>query len=938
MLGTDGYNMKNRLSTLSFLFLILSGIQGIAQPYFQRFDSVDVKIGSSYITNPWAGGLNFVQTSKVDLNNDGTKDLVVFDRTGDKLRTFVNRGTPGMVDYKYDASYEMHFPELHSWVLMEDYNMDGKEDIFTYSKASGGIDIYKNISSMGGGLQFQLVSLQQKSIYNPTRANTTAAAIPDGGVSNSWDGVSGGAAFISRPISVTNINTSYWKITDVTVTILHPNVSDLIVYLVNPCGDKIRLIRNAGGSGDNFTATNFNPYASNVIGSTGYNTAPFTGTFAPEAGAGAWSGFLASSCNPNGVWKINVGDQTGGNTGVVQECSITFYSPNYTPFTSLSPVNLYVSSVDIPALSDIDNDGDLDIVTFASTGTYMEYHENLSMDLYGHADSLCYFVRNRCWGYASEDAMSNDYTLHDVCGVNVGNPGIIPDSTTTAQEEQAREERHSGSCQLCIDLDGDGDKEFIVGDVSFANLTMLTNGGTPKAANMVAVDVAFPSNNTSTVAVDMTLFPCAYYVDVNNDSLKDLIVSPNAPNASENFNSEHYYKNTGTNESPVFQFQQGNLLQDNMIEVGEGAYPVLFDYDNDGLLDLFVGNYGYYNVAGFEHKLAQFKNIGTPSTPKFELITRDYNNYSTIGITNIAPAFGDLDGDGDKDMIIGAYDGRLHYFQNIAPAGATANFVLTAANLKNSNNRVIDVGDFAAPQIYDIDGDGMNDVVIGSKNGKLAYFHHTGSPTSTVPALDSMTYFFGHVKVNQPGYSTGWCHPYIFKQSGQTTIIAGTQLGYLRVYNHIDGNLTGTFALVDSTLMGAREGDRTTPTGADLNNDGFIDLIVGNYSGGLSFFKGTATVSTSDDLGELPSWNMDAYPNPANATVTIRINTDKNSAYKIELYNVMGQLIFSEKTTNRNITLATEQLKQGMYVCKVSELDAAGNVKSGLVKRIIIQH
>src|SRR6218665_3813611 len=380
--------MKNAFFTLQLLFLSFLSIHITAQPYFQRFDSIEVKIGSGYIKNPWAGGLNFVQTSEIDLNLDGIKDLVTFDRTGDKLRTFINHGTANTVDYKYEPSYESRFPEMHSWALMQDYNSDGKEDIFTYSKASGGIDIYKNISTIAGGLQFELVSLQQKSIYNPSRYSTTVSTIPDGGVNNTWDGFSGAAgSFVSKPINVTNANPAYFKITDITMDILHPNVSDLIVYLVNPCGDRIRLIRNAGGSGDNFTRTNFSPYANNVIGSAGNNTAPFTATYAPEAGTAAWAAFLACG-NPNGVWMLNIGDQTTGNTGAIQSWSLTFYSPNYTPFTLYSPANLYVSSVDIPALSDIDNDGDLDIVTFASTGTYMEYHENLSMDLYGNTDSL----------------------------------------------------------------------------------------------------------------------------------------------------------------------------------------------------------------------------------------------------------------------------------------------------------------------------------------------------------------------------------------------------------------------------------------------------------------------------------------------------------------------------------------------------------------------
>ncbi|MBL7884595.1 MAG: T9SS type A sorting domain-containing protein [Bacteroidia bacterium] len=731
-----------------------------AQPYFQWHDSIPVKINGNSLTNPWAGGINFAQVSTIDMDLDGIKDLFIFDRTGNKIRTYINNGTANTVDYKYNPNYEALFPKLHDWALLLDFDGDGKEDIFSYSDLGGGFDVYKNVSSSGSGLQFQRIVTQQKSIYNP----------------------------------------------------------------------------------------------------------------------------------PSG-----------------------------------SLINLYVSSVDIPAFSDIDNDGDIDVITFAITGTYLEYHKNMSKELYGTADSLKFQIANRCWGYAAENSLSNDFTLYDTCFGNISNPEFpVYDS------EQRSSERHSGSCELCIDLDNDGDKEFIVGDVSFNNLTVLTNGGTSTNASFINDDVAFPFNYGGSAAVDLTLFPCAYYEDLDNDGKKDIIVSPNAPNASENYNSMLFYKNVGTNAVPLFQFQQSNLLQDNMIEVGEGAYPVLFDYDNDGLKDLFIGNYGYYNTLGFEKKIALFKNIGTPTMPEYELVTRDYNNYSVLGITNMIPAFGDLDGDGDADMLIGSNDGRIHYFQNIAAIGATANFVLSQANFKNSSNRIIDVGDVAAPQIVDVDNDGKNDIIIGARNGKLAYYKR--SSTTGMPIVDSVTHFWGNVKVNQPFYSTGYSHPFFFKDNGVSKLLVGAESGYLRLYDHIDGNLNGPFTLVDSMYLNIWQGTRTAPNGADINNDGFLDLMVGNYQGGVAFYKGVSNIITVNEIHIL-NWNFNIYPNPATESFTIEMSNDLNNNYTIELFNVVGQKVNETFTSHKITTIKTEHLSQGIYFCKITNVVD----KNSIVKKIILK-
>ena len=108
---------------------------------------------------------------------------------------------------------------------------------------------------------------------------------------------------------------------------------------------------------------------------------------------------------------------------------------------------------------------------------------------------------------------------------------------------------------------------------------------------------------------------------------------------------------------------------------GTASKPVMFDYNNDGLADMFVGGLGYYDrgTNTYIPAIAQYENIGTPGNPAFELVTEDYEGLSGIGLpTGIVPTFGDLDGDGDSDMLIGDSDGNIHYFQNIAPLGQDA--------------------------------------------------------------------------------------------------------------------------------------------------------------------------------------------------------------------------------------------------------------------------
>ena len=216
-------------------------------------------------------------------------------------------------------------------------------------------------------------------------------------------------------------------------------------------------------------------------------------------------------------------------------------------------------------LGDVDEDGDIDVLTFHIGGQYVQYHKNQSMELYGHADSLIFELKNECWGKFREDVSTNSLFLNDntvPCDVgNVPNPEIGK-PTESLEENKA----HSGSTILALDIDNSGVKDLVIGDVAFTNLNLLINSGSTVNANspMVSVDPSFPSNS---IPANIQLFPAAFFVDVDLDDIKDLIVAPNAKNISENETSVVKYKNTGTNENSNFVFETKSFLQEDMIKL-----------------------------------------------------------------------------------------------------------------------------------------------------------------------------------------------------------------------------------------------------------------------------------------------------------------------------------------------------------------------------------
>ena len=166
--------MKHFLLTVLFFMALAS--PALCQATFRSPFSV--------FRSPWLGGLNACQFGRMDLDGDGQKVLLVFDRHGNRLLCFLNKGGVQEIDYQYTNAYDGVFPDFKDWVVFADYDGDGKEDIFTYSQGWAGMKVYRNVST-AEQLDFELVvepyltSYQGGGAVNLLATNADYPAIAD---------------------------------------------------------------------------------------------------------------------------------------------------------------------------------------------------------------------------------------------------------------------------------------------------------------------------------------------------------------------------------------------------------------------------------------------------------------------------------------------------------------------------------------------------------------------------------------------------------------------------------------------------------------------------------------------------------------------------------------------------------------------------------------
>jgi len=604
-------------------------------------------------------------------------------------------------------------------------------------------------------------------------------------------------------------------------------------------------------------------------------------------------------CSTSAGIKVYKNTSSGSTLNFTLEKSLLY--TNYGGVNGIS--NLYASSVGVPGIADVDNDGDLDILTFMPNGTFIEWHKNMSKELYNSCDSLVFEIGDACWGKISESQ----------CKVTMNQ--CLPSLGQIVKGGESKE-YHAGACLTCFDSDGDLDQDLLMGDIECKTIQYAHNTGTGTNALFSDTTSLYPNfpikNNTPSVRINN--FPCTYIIDVDGDNVKDLVATPNAF-GSENYKSVWYYKNTSVTNTVNFVFVKNNLIQDEMIEVGQNAFPISIDYNSDGKKDLLIGNFGYYNNNALNARLTLYENIGTTSVPVYSLITRDYANLSTQNLNNVMPTVGDIDGDGDIDLCIGVASGQIHWIENTAGPGNVCNFSI----FKNNPFNFTTASAVAAPQLFDLDGDGLLDLLIGGKNGRIAFYKNIGS--TTIPSFSLVTNFLGGIDVKGNPFLfglDGYAVPYFYHAGAAVKCLVGSISGNIWHFD-VPANPLNAFTMISNAEGGLNEGAQSTVLFEDLNADGKRDLIVGNGSGGLTFFSSNSPVVGLNKFDEhLLTSKIQLYPNPSSGAFSLRIDLTNFSDASISIYDVSGRKLKTQQLNSSFETVDLSEFQNGLYFLNVS--------------------
>ena len=378
---------------------------------------------------------------------------------------------------------------------------------------------------------------------------------------------------------------------------------------------------------------------------------------------------------------------------------------------------------------------------------------------------------------------------------------------------------HGANTMALGDIDEDGDHDLFWGDFFEPGLLFIENTGSCRRPVLRGVPRPFPLRDP----VSTSGYNAPALGDIDQDGDMDLTMGVLGGAFNPNLTTVENLHQFEQDADGGFTETTTRLVRS--LDVGSESIPAFTDLDGDGDLDLLVSNKIEPGDTR-SGRLFVFENTGTPTAPAFTA------RGAVPGLPeayHYAPAFGDLDGDGDDDMLLGEWRDRVAYYRNDGGSSGNAgrrgpDDLLPRWTLVDSAAATLTRGRNTTPALGDLDADGDLDLIVGESSGTLNYYRNDGGPGS--PDFVLVSDEFQDIDIGRRSVPT----ILDLDADGDLDLAVGTEASGLLFYLNEGSPREPVF--VETVPFAPAVPTFTAPVFVDIDGDGDRDLVAGGVGGG----------------------------------------------------------------------------------------------------------
>jgi hypothetical protein len=291
----------------------------------------------------------------------------------------------------------------------------------------------------------------------------------------------------------------------------------------------------------------------------------------------------------------------------------------------------------------------------------------------------------------------------------------------------------------------------------------------------------------------------------------------------------HMLLNSGTQTAP--RFVEGGDSSNPFRNVDVGRYATLAVVSPE---EVYVANEAGKVELFMLPALTARRALQTGATVKgteFERIPEGpFSRLTFPGRATVA--LWDMDGDGDLDAVVGSRfggGGTLQQFRNTNDGIDLGFYYTEIVDASSSTNA--DSIQYVAPLLFDMDGDGDLDLVVSTVDGELGVLSNVGYSRKLHFTLDGQVMLASSVPANPVVDVAVWD----VNADGHFDILVCRAMGVEVWYGQsIDGFGTSTFrnsVAVQVVASTAASGEFTSFAAADFDGDADVDILIGSTNG-----------------------------------------------------------------------------------------------------------